>query len=88
MTEEVEDRRSLTEVRDRPTEIWIKLLFAITAIAVTLVGYMGDRIITGQDKQLKEMSEINGNLRSYETRITRNEKDIQQLYHNVKRNGE
>ena len=86
-----EERRAINEVRDRPTETYIKLLFWITAIAVALLAYMGDRFITNQDKQIDEMSDINANLKAYETRISRNEKDIQELesfWHNVKRKGE
>ncbi|MCK4822900.1 hypothetical protein KA005_44470 [bacterium] len=83
--------QEISEVRDRPTEIWIKLLVAVTVILVGLIGYMGDRVIVGQDKQLEEMGKINGNLKAYETRISRNEKDIQELesfYYNIKQNGE
>ena len=83
--------QEVSEVRDRPTEIWIKLLVAVTVVLVGLIGYMGDRVIVGQDKQLEEMGKINGNLKAYETRISRNEKDIQELesfYYNIKQNGE
>ena len=87
---ESEERRSLTEVRDRPAEIWIKMLVGVTMVLVAMIGYMGDRVITGQDRQIEEMSKINASLEVYEARISRNEQDIKELevfYHNIKRSG-
>lgn len=83
-----EERRALTEVRDRPTEIWIKLLVVVTLTLVALIAYMGDRVIIGQDRQLQEMSKINGNLKSYGTRISRNESDINEMNVKVLGNSE
>lgn len=85
------ERRAINEVIDRPAITAARLLVAITAVAVAMVAYMGDRVIVGQDKQLEEMSKINGNLKAYEARISRNEQDIQDLedfYHNIKKYGE
>ena len=84
-------KKDVSEVRDRPAEIWIKLLVAVTMVLVGLIVYMGDKVITGQENQLKEMSKINASLTVYETRISRNEEDIKELesfYHNIKRHGE
>ena len=81
-----EDKRKVNEVRDRPTEVWIKMLFAVTAIAVALVAYMGDRFIVNQDKLIdgqnrttEEVGKINGNLQAYESRISRNEQDVKEV---------
>ena len=79
------------EVSDRPTEIWIKLLSFITTIAVGLVGVIGSMIITGQTKMTEEVSKINGNLQAYDSRISRNERDIyelEQLHINIRQSGE
>ncbi len=73
----------ISQVQDKPTEVWIKLLFGITSFAVLLLGYMGDRFIGNQDKLIEgqnrttdEVGKINGNLQAYKSRITRNERDI------------
>jgi len=66
-------------VSDRPAETWIKLLVAVAMIAVGLTGYIGDRLIDGQDRTTKEVSKINGFLQTHESRITRNERDIKEL---------
>ena len=78
--------KEVSEVRDRPTEIWIKLLFAITAIAVGLIAYMGDRFIVNQDKLIEgqnrtteEVGKINGNLQTYGSRISRTESDVKEI---------
>jgi len=96
----VKERRKVSkvsQVQDKPAEVWIKLLFTITAIAVALVAYMGDRFINNQDKLIQgqnrtteEVGKINGNLQTYESRISRNEKDIDELerFHSNIRNGE
>lgn len=78
--------KEVIEVKDRPTEIWIKLLFAITAIAVGLIAYMGDRFIVNQDKLIEgqnrtteEVGKINGNLQTYGSRISRTESDVKEI---------
>ena len=80
-------RNEVSQVQDKPTEVWIKLLFFITAIAVGLIAYMGNRFIVNQDELIKgqnrtteEVGKINGNLQTYGSRITRNEIDIQELH--------
>ena len=76
----------VSQVQDKPTEVWIKLLFAITAIAVALIAYMGDRFITNQDELIKgqnrtteEVGKINGNLQTYGSRISRTESDVKEI---------
>ena len=80
--------KEVSEVRDRPTEIWIKLLFGITAIAVALIAYMGDRFIVNQDKLIEETSKINGNLQVYGSRISRIEVDVKEVRGVVSNNSE
>lgn len=67
------------EVTDRPAELWIKLLVGVTVILVALIGYMGDMVIVGQYKQLKEMSEMNGSIKVYGSRISRVEYDVKEV---------
>ena len=67
------------QVSDRPAEIWIKLLFFITAIAVALTAYMGDRVIQSVDRTTEEVSKINVSISSFDDRISRNERDIREL---------
>lgn len=67
------------QVMDRPAEIWIKLLFAVTTIAVVLIGYMGNRLIEGQDRTTEAVSKINGSLQTFKSRISRNEKEIEEI---------
>lgn len=57
-------------VSDRPAELWIKLLFFITAIAVALTAYIGNRVIDGQDRMTEEVSKMNGSLRVYGSRLS------------------
>ena len=89
--------KEISQVQDKPTEVWIKLLFGITSFAVLLLGYMGDRFIGNQDKLIEgqnrtteEVGKINGSLRVYETRVSRIEQDVDELkqFHINIRNGE
>ena len=73
-------------VSDRPAEIWIKLLVFVTSVAVALITYMGNRGIVGQDmliegqnRKTEAVGKINGNLQTINSRVSRNEKDIQEL---------
>ena len=76
----------VSQVQDKPTEVWIKLLFAMTSFAVILLGYMGDRFINNQDELIKgqnrtteEVGKINGNLQTYGSRISRTESDVKEI---------
>lgn len=71
-----EERRAISEVRDIPTEIWIKVLSFLAVITLGLMGYIGDRFIVGQDKTNEELKTMNGYLQTHESRISRNERDI------------
>lgn len=77
--------QTVLPVSDRPAEVWIKLLFFITAIAVAMVGYIGDRLIKGQDRTTEAVSKINGSLSTFDHRISENAKDIEET--NVKVDG-
>ena len=84
-------RNEVSQVQDKPAEIWIKLLFFITAIAVGLVAYVGDRVIAGQDRMNAELSKMSSFLQTHESRISRNEKDIRELarfHKNIRLKGE
>ena len=78
----------VSQVQDKPAEVWIKLLFAITTFAVLLLGYMGDRFIVNQDKLIEETSKINGNLKVYGSRISRIEVDVKEVRGAVSSNSE
>ncbi len=67
------------------SETWIKLFVAVAIILIGLIGYIGDRVIVGQDKQLKEMSDMNGNQQAFREKISRNKDDIRDV--NVKVSG-
>ena len=76
----------ISQVQDKPAEIWIKLLFTITAIAVALVAYMGNRVIKGQDimaagqvEMTKEISKLNSYFRVIDGRVSRAETDIKEV---------
>ena len=84
----------VSQVQDKPTEVWIKLLFFITAIAVALIAYMGDRFIVNQDKLIEgqnrtteEVGKINGNLQTYGSRISRTESDVKEIRSTVSDNS-
>jgi len=64
------------EVRDRPTEIWVKLLGIIAVFTFPLIGTIGTLLIQGQLKTNEELSKMNGYLQTHESRISRNEQDI------------
>jgi len=68
------------EVRDRPTEIWVKLLGIIAVFTFPLIGTIGTLLIQGQLKTNEELSEMNGYLQTHESRISRNEKDIRHVW--------
>jgi len=87
MVKERRKAKEISQVQDKPTEVWIKLLFAMTSFAVILLGYMGDRFIVNQDKLIQgqnrtteEVGKINGNLQTYGSRISRNEEDIKETH--------
>ena len=80
-----EERRALTEVRDRPTEIWIKVLSLVAIITLPLIGAIGNSLIQGQERTNKELSKMNAFLQTHESRISRNESDINEI--NVKVSG-
>ncbi len=76
----------VSQVQDKPAEVWIKLLSFITGIAVLLVAYMGDRVIKGQDKMAagqvemtKEISKLNSYFKVIDGRVSRNETDIKEV---------
>jgi hypothetical protein len=66
----------ISEVRDRPTEVWIKVLSFIAVITLPLIGAIGNSLIDGQERMNKELSRMNGYLQTHESRISRNEQDI------------
>jgi hypothetical protein len=70
------DKTMPTEVRDRPAEIWIKILSLIAVITLPLIGIIGSSLIDGQERMNKELSRMNGFLQTHESRISRNELDI------------
>ena len=80
-----EERRSLTEVRDRPAEIWIKVLSLVAIVTLPLIGVIGSSLIQGQERMNEELSEMNAYLQTHESRISRNEVDIREI--NVKVSG-
>ena len=80
-----EERRALTEVRDRPAELWIKVLSLVAVITLPLIGVIGKSLIDGQNRMTEEISKMNAFLQTHESRISRNEDDIKEI--NVKVNG-
>jgi Na+-translocating ferredoxin:NAD+ oxidoreductase RnfG subunit len=71
-------KNEISEVRDRTADLWIKLLFFITTIAVGLVAYVGDRVIKGQDKMaegqvemIKEVVKLRFHFKSIDGRVSR-----------------
>ena len=76
-------------VSDRPAEVWIKLLVFVTTIALGLVSYIGHRLIEGQDRTTEAVGKINGNVQTVKSRVSRNERDIQELkvFHTNIQNG-
>lgn len=73
------ERGSISEVRDRPAEIWIKVLSLVAIITLPLIGVIGSSLIRGQEKMTDEISKMNAYLRTHEIRISRNEKDIEEV---------
>lgn len=80
-----------TEVRDRPAELWIKVLGLVAVVTMPLIGVIGTIIIDGQkttNVELKNLNEkmntYNAELKTHASRISRNETDIQET--NVKVN--
>jgi len=74
-----------SEVRDRPTEVWIKILSLIAVFTLPLIGAIGNSLIDGQNKMVEEMSKLNAYLQTHESRISRNERDIKEI--NIISNG-
>ena len=44
-----EERRAISEVRDIPTEIWIKILSGIAGLSLVLAGFIGVRALDKLD---------------------------------------
>ena len=80
MTNIKEERRAVNEVRDRPAETSVRLLVGVTTLAVALIAYFGDRFIHGQDELIREVSKINVSLSTFDSRISRNEADIKDIW--------
>lgn len=85
MPEETEERRSISEVRDRPAETWIKVLSLVALVTLPLISVIGNSLINGQAKTIEEISKLNAFLQTHESRISRNENDIKEI--NVKVSG-
>ena len=83
-----EERRSLTEVRDRPAEIWIKVLSLVAIVTLPLIGVIGNSLIDGQNRMTEEISKMNAYLQTHESRISRNESDINEINVKVLGNSE
>jgi hypothetical protein len=44
-----EERRAISEVRDIPTEVWIKVLSGIAGLSLVLAGFIGVRALDKLD---------------------------------------
>ena len=73
----------ISEVRDIPAEILIKVLSGLAVVTLALIGYMGDSVIDEQKIMNRNLSEnteaiirILSLYQSLEGRISRNERDI------------
>lgn len=82
------DERTISEVRDRPAEIWIKVLSLVAIVTLPLIGVIGNSLIEGQERTNNELSKINAYLQTHESRISRNEADLKEINVKVLGNSE
>jgi len=73
------DKIMTTEVRDRPAELWIKVLSLVAIFTLPLIGVIGNSLIDGQNRMSEELSKLNAFLQTHESRISRNERDIEEV---------
>jgi hypothetical protein len=64
--------QEISQVQDKPAEIWIKLLVIVTSIAVGMVGYGGDKVIEELKEIRKEVNAGNIKFENHEGRISSN----------------
>ena len=77
----------VTEVKDKTTDRWTTIIGLVALVTLPLVGVIGGRILNSMDKivdtqlrTLESVSEINGHLKAYDSRISRTEKDVEEIH--------
>ena len=70
---------NISEVRDRPAELWIKVLSLVAIFTLPLISVIGSSLIDGQNRMSEELSKLNAFLQTHESRISRNERDIEEV---------
>ena len=87
-----------TEVRDRPAELWIKVLSLVAVVTLPLISGIGYFLIHGQEetnnalertnealqRMSDKMNQYNAQLQTNASRISRNEEDIKNVNKDVK----
>lgn len=78
--------KEVTQVADRPAELWIKVLGLVAILTLPLIGVIGSMIIDGQNKTNTALEKIFDTLNAYNAihanhanRILRNEIDIKDI---------
>lgn len=88
-----EEREIAIPVKDRVNDMWTTIIAIAAITTIPLIGVIGGQILSNMDKivdtqlkTLKSVSEINGSLKAYDGRISRNEVDIKEIHMHVDKN--
>lgn len=76
----------VTEVADRPAELWIKVLGLVAIVTLPLIGVIGGFLIDGQKETNVSLGKINDaittfsvKLENHNGRISRVERDVKEV---------
>lgn len=80
-----EERRSVSEVRDIPAEVWIKVLSGLAAITLVLTSFIGVRAIDKLDQIGDTLADVVGFVQIHSLEISSLKKGLEET--NVKVEG-
>lgn len=89
----IKERRKVVKVEDKKAEQWIKALTFAAGIIIPLIGFIGvsflgnqQLIIENQKEMNVQLSRLNAFFQTHESRISRNEKDIKEVFTAIREN--
>lgn len=77
--------KEITEVRDIPAEVWIKVLSGLAVVTLSLMALIGSMVIDKLDWIGETLFEVVGSVQKHNSEISRNTKDITEI--NIKVEG-
>ena len=74
----------VTQVNDRPAELWIKVLSLVAMITLPLVGVIGSFLIDGQKETNSSLEKINNAITSFSVKLENHDGRISRVEDDVK----